>query len=77
MSHSIRITIPGEQDLQYFEKIGHIVFKMDELANDEEICKRLLAHLSITGQNDSEDPQTEDEQQQTITIEQINNKAEI
>ncbi len=78
MSQTIKITIPSvEQDLELFKKLGHIVFKMDQLGDDESITKVLLEHVRNKEKGDREKETKNTATTKTTTIRYLNERSEI
>lgn len=73
MSH-LTITLPEISDLESFKMIGHLVFKMEQLGNDEKIKEALLAHLKSNVKK-SGDPQME--KKGKLSLEDLDANAEI
>lgn len=69
MSSTISITLPDTGDLDFYRQLGHIVFKLEDLGNDDLLRRSLLSQIK-----EKEEPK---EKIKYTTLEELNLKSEL
>lgn len=76
MANTIKITLPLEADMEFFRQVGHIFFKMEDLANNEFIARKLISEIR-SSREETAQPKNNEDNEKRVSIRDLNKRSEL